>query len=604
MYLDLVKLRKDAEKLKDIESNLQGGADRTKEIIASAKISEVTGVDSFIKSECANELSNIYKDYGEDEKSIAKIIELWLQYLKDAEALDAQMASLTPGPEGQGHLSPSDYNASPSDYNVSPTDYNVSPTDYEYSITDYDYSPSLVSWTNRHSIELVPDKPYQQSYDSSITDTPPTPYTPWTWTEFDTSWTWTEYTSSWTWTNTEDTQDPNPWTLLTWSEEPPFSWTETPVSWRDTLTDIWPTYTWSNTDTYYTWSNTDIWPTYTYTNTRTDFTYTDTWPTATYTNTWITGWSMTYDWPSSYSSIAPWQITPSYDINHPSLVNPDPTSPGGPGSDLDDIIDRLGGTKGGSGSDKDSKSDKNGKRGLSANLSDALKRSSNLLTGGLVPTGGKGSSNSKTGGLLAGGLGLSAAAIAGGLILNSKMKFIYFKPVDFERQDEETQNAIIADLAEAGLTETELLEFKNATFKILTSELTPHVKKAEQAYDNNENFDNEVKEMYGFHLYTEDEKLDKYLLFVAMIIDGANTTDETNIYNIINPSLDEEELDFIYSGINMREYMVTDEDIDEEDDYEGEYDGEFEEEIPVNEETDPEALQALEMLKEMGVDNE
>ena len=95
--------------------------------------------------------------------------------------------------------------------------------------------------------------------------------------------------------------------------------------------------------------------------------------------------------------------------------------------------------------------------------------------------------------------------------------------------------------------------------------------------------------MYGFNLFNKDDKLDKYLLFLTLIIDGSNTTDEINIYNIINPCLEEDEVDFIYSGINMEEYIIDGDIEDDEENEDVKVDGSTEDDVP----------QALAWLREM-----
>ena len=138
--------------------------------------------------------------------------------------------------------------------------------------------------------------------------------------------------------------------------------------------------------------------------------------------------------------------------------------------------------------------------------------------------------------------------------------------------------------------------FKNATFKIEASEFDPHIKKVEKAYEQNVDFAKDFKEMYNYSLFDENDELNKYLLFIAMIIDGSNTTDETNIYNIINPSLEEGEIDFIYSGLIMEEYIYED-DL-EHDEEEEEQESEAKEETSAN----GDVSQAVAWLKEMGAE--
>ena len=100
--------------------------------------------------------------------------------------------------------------------------------------------------------------------------------------------------------------------------------------------------------------------------------------------------------------------------------------------------------------------------------------------------------------------------------------------------------------------------------------------------------------MYKFDLFDDNDNLLKYMLFIAMIIDGSNKVDETNIYNIINPSLEEQEIDFIYSGLVMEEY-IYDNDLEEE----PEEDSEEDEDVVINPSRNADLNHAAEWLKEI-----
>ena len=208
-----------------------------------------------------------------------------------------------------------------------------------------------------------------------------------------------------------------------------------------------------------------------------------------------------------------------------------------------------------------------GLQGAGQHLSSAINRGAAKLAKGLSPNG-KLTGSGIIGAGTAAGLGLAAggAAVAGGIILGGKMNYYTFTPEDFEKQPEEIQEAIIANFVNAGFSEDRIELFKNATFKIAAAEFNEHIKKVDKAYGIDTNLGQEIKDAYGFNIFKND-KIDNYLLFVAMIIDGASKTDEINIYNLVNINLDEDEVDFIYSGLNMEEYMV-DSDLDDDEETE------------------------------------
>ena len=182
------------------------------------------------------------------------------------------------------------------------------------------------------------------------------------------------------------------------------------------------------------------------------------------------------------------------------------------------------------------------------------------------------SSGSKAGLLAGAGLAMGGAvAAAAGYVIANKKHFYTFTPDDWEDLDKITQQSILEDFIVAGFNDAEIETFKNSTFKILASELDEHIKKVKEAYDNNENLEVELKEMYNFSVFDDSDKVVKYLVFVMMLIDGKNSIDTFNLYNILNPSLsDSEDADFIYAGINMEEYIFDEnqeEGFDEDEDY-------------------------------------
>ena len=200
--------------------------------------------------------------------------------------------------------------------------------------------------------------------------------------------------------------------------------------------------------------------------------------------------------------------------------------------------------------------------GLGSGLKATISKGASKLAQSL-PVGGLKGSDLLSAGTIA-GLGLTAGggALAGGLLLDSKYKNYIFTPEDFEELDEETKEEIGLRIIEFS-DEDKFEEFKNATFKVPAAELDEHLEKVNKVLDLNTNFNNNFRNLYGYSLKDETNDVNKYLLFVTLVIDGLNRVDNNNIYTLMNEDLDEEEIDFLYSGIDMEEYMV---DTDLEDD--------------------------------------
>ena len=218
---------------------------------------------------------------------------------------------------------------------------------------------------------------------------------------------------------------------------------------------------------------------------------------------------------------------------------------------------------------------KNGKGGLGSSLKGILEAGTQLkgnLNDGLSNlTGRLGSGN---GGILsagtAAGLALAAggAAVTTGILLKNKSKSYTFKPEDFEALPEETQQEILSQFKSVNASEEEMDLFRTSTFMIAASVFDEHIKKAEQSYEKDQNTAQLISNSYGFDIYSEEGKVDKYLLFVAMLIDGCSETNEKNIYNTFNLALDEEDIDFIYSGLNMFDYIVKEQEEEDTSQYE------------------------------------
>ena len=219
------------------------------------------------------------------------------------------------------------------------------------------------------------------------------------------------------------------------------------------------------------------------------------------------------------------------------------------------------------GSDSDSNSQDKTKSLLSDSFKDMLEAGASF--GNRSAVGGIASIGAKDGLMSSGtmaGLALAAggASLGAGLLIKNKTKKYRFTPEDFESQTEQTRQTILKDFKQVGANDEEIELFTSSDFEISQSTFDEHIKKVEKAYENNINIAQELFDSYGFDII-DNEQVNKYLLFVAMLIDGSSNTGEKNIYSILNQSLEESDIDFIYSGLNMHEYV----DVQEEEDTSG-----------------------------------
>lgn len=208
-----------------------------------------------------------------------------------------------------------------------------------------------------------------------------------------------------------------------------------------------------------------------------------------------------------------------------------------------------------------------GLAGASADLIETLGKGFGKLVNSVTPSSSTGGVKNASAGIIAAAsiAATGAAATGGGLFIKKKLSYIRFTPDDWICLEEPLRNIIVDDMRNAAFLDDEIETLKNSKFKIKTDEIMEHVKKIEEAYKNDVETEQLLKDVYSFSLYDDDGKVDKYLLFITMIIDGKNLADAFNLYNVINQNLSNpEDADFIYSGISMEDYFDEENDDDED----------------------------------------
>ena len=186
-------------------------------------------------------------------------------------------------------------------------------------------------------------------------------------------------------------------------------------------------------------------------------------------------------------------------------------------------------------------------------------------------TGLTGEKSFATHALTGAGLLIGAAGVAGGLYLATRNGYYIFTPEDWEDTDEYIQAAILQNFREAGMTEAEIQEFMRSTYRIKASELNEHIKKVEKGLELNPNIANDFIALYRFSIFDDVNEVDQYLMFIIMAIDGMSKNDSVNFYNILNPLFEDEDINFIYSGIDLNDYLFEDDSVEDTDEIE-EYD--------------------------------
>ena len=86
--------------------------------------------------------------------------------------------------------------------------------------------------------------------------------------------------------------------------------------------------------------------------------------------------------------------------------------------------------------------------------------------------------------------------------------------------------------------------------------MNPIIDILEKINETQSNFAQKITDLYKYSIITTEGKVDKYRLFVAMIVDGQSATDEYNIYRLIVEATGEEKTnDPEYKGLKIEEVI-------------------------------------------------
>ena len=184
------------------------------------------------------------------------------------------------------------------------------------------------------------------------------------------------------------------------------------------------------------------------------------------------------------------------------------------------------------------------KNGLGAN--------GNRLLGGNGGLGG--SSGDALGTIAKAGIAIGIAGAGAGAYAAARTKYYIFTEEDWESIVPSDRDLIIDKFLKVEFLDAEIETFRTSTFKIKADILDDPAKKIEKAYKQNSNIREEIIEKYAIDIFRGNQTVDRYLLFILMIIDGHSTISEYNIEVLLNDYL-EEEMDLLYSGLQMEDYI-------------------------------------------------
>ena len=202
-------------------------------------------------------------------------------------------------------------------------------------------------------------------------------------------------------------------------------------------------------------------------------------------------------------------------------------------------------------SDKDSKN---------SNILDGLKSEMNHVINSIKPSGNI--STKQGNAAIMAGAGLGTASLAGGGIMaGKKIMMLVFKPEHFTNLSEVIKDTILNTFKALKFTEEELDLFMTSNLKIKASLIDDMITAIKKASELDPELDSKIKQVYNFSVFTESNKISKYLILMIMLIDGKKIGDQYNIYDILNPILAETDyVNYTYQGVSLQDIVVKEKD--------------------------------------------
>lgn len=191
-----------------------------------------------------------------------------------------------------------------------------------------------------------------------------------------------------------------------------------------------------------------------------------------------------------------------------------------------------------------------------SSLLDGLKSEMNHVINRIKPAGNI--STKQGNAAIIAGAGLGTASIAGGGIMaGKKIMMLVFKPEHFTNLSEVIKDTLLNTFKALKFTEEELDLFMTSNLKIKASLIDDMITAIKKASELDTELDSKIKQVYNFSVFTENNKISKYLILMIMLIDGKKIGDQYNIYDILNPILAETDyVNYTYQGVSLQDIVV------------------------------------------------
>lgn len=204
----------------------------------------------------------------------------------------------------------------------------------------------------------------------------------------------------------------------------------------------------------------------------------------------------------------------------------------------------------------DKSSDSSNASSKNSSLLDGLKSEMNHVINSIKPSGNI--STKQGNAAIMAGAGLGTASLAGGGIMaGKKIMMLVFNPEHFTNLSEVIKDTLLNTFKALKFTEEELDLFMTSNLKIKASLIDDMITAIKKASELDTELDSKIKQVYNFSVFTENNKISKYLILMIMLIDGKKIGDQYNIYDILNPILAETDyVNYTYQGVSLQDIVV------------------------------------------------
>lgn len=201
-------------------------------------------------------------------------------------------------------------------------------------------------------------------------------------------------------------------------------------------------------------------------------------------------------------------------------------------------------------------SDSSGDTNKNSSILDGLKSEMNHVINSIKPSGNI--STKQGNAAIMAGAGLGTASLAGGgIVAGKKIMMLVFKPEHFTNLSEVIKDTILNTFKALKFTEEEFDLFMTSNLKIKASIIDEMITAIKKASELDPELDSKIKQVYNFSVFTENNKISKYLILMIMLIDGKKIGDQYNIYDILNPILAETDyVNYTYQGVSLQDIVV------------------------------------------------